>query len=399
MYLYGFERICQDISGDPTFRVPFWDWSNNPFVPAPFWTPGGPLSCPRAIQSNQQLPAPATWPQNMAQLLRIRTFDTFASPFASKLRPDTRIFGALERPHNDVHNSVGGVMSSMMSPLDPVFWVHHANIDRLWWEWNRRGNQNTTNSYWLNFATGSAIMPDQGGTLFPFRVRDALTTDALGYTYDSNWTTSLGFDNGRSGTAAEQELLPEQVPAGSITRTGSIGVSSASTFSPDDLPPSDRTGTEAAPPPPPSIRAQNEAINRILGVKSDKAASDSSLQAALQLILQGIPVPKNTASQLRVFLNLPRADARTPTEGANFAGALSFFGSSMDHKDHALDHDAQTPETVSALFDITEQITQLGIESLDDLTISLVAVAPAGAAAEDAQTSASGVRFVVYRNK
>jgi hypothetical protein len=33
---------------------------------------------------------------------------------------------------NLVHRWVNGNMVSMASPNDPVFWLHHANIDRLW---------------------------------------------------------------------------------------------------------------------------------------------------------------------------------------------------------------------------------------------------------------------------
>jgi tyrosinase len=42
----------------------------------------------------------------------------------------------LEIPlHNLVHRWVGGNMVDMTSPNDPVFWLHHCNIDRLWAEW------------------------------------------------------------------------------------------------------------------------------------------------------------------------------------------------------------------------------------------------------------------------
>ena len=45
----------------------------------------------------------------------------------------------LEAPlHNTVHRWVGGDMMTDMSPNDPVFFLHHANIDRIWFNWQRR---------------------------------------------------------------------------------------------------------------------------------------------------------------------------------------------------------------------------------------------------------------------
>jgi hypothetical protein len=45
-------------------------------------------------------------------------------------------------PHVDVHVAIGGedgggAMNSASSPADPIFWLHHANIDRLWATWQR----------------------------------------------------------------------------------------------------------------------------------------------------------------------------------------------------------------------------------------------------------------------
>ncbi|KAJ3294821.1 hypothetical protein HK104_003254 [Borealophlyctis nickersoniae] len=34
--------------------------------------------------------------------------------------------------HGYVHNSQGGFMGSMFSPIDPLFWAHHSNVDYLW---------------------------------------------------------------------------------------------------------------------------------------------------------------------------------------------------------------------------------------------------------------------------
>jgi tyrosinase len=40
--------------------------------------------------------------------------------------------------HNRVHRWVGGSMSNMPSPNDPVFYLHHANVDRIWTRWQDR---------------------------------------------------------------------------------------------------------------------------------------------------------------------------------------------------------------------------------------------------------------------
>ncbi|MFF5449501.1 tyrosinase family protein [Streptomyces sp. NPDC012888] len=40
--------------------------------------------------------------------------------------------------HNRVHVWVGGQMATGVSPNDPVFWMHHAYVDKLWAEWQAR---------------------------------------------------------------------------------------------------------------------------------------------------------------------------------------------------------------------------------------------------------------------
>jgi len=45
----------------------------------------------------------------------------------------------LESAHGNVHVWVGGTMADILvSPADPLFWLHHANIDRLWSLWQRK---------------------------------------------------------------------------------------------------------------------------------------------------------------------------------------------------------------------------------------------------------------------
>ena len=50
--------------------------------------------------------------------------------------------GLLEaQPHNTVHVKVGGWMGDPNTAAQhPIFWLHHANIDRLWEHWLDRGD-------------------------------------------------------------------------------------------------------------------------------------------------------------------------------------------------------------------------------------------------------------------
>jgi tyrosinase len=95
--------------------------------------------------------------------------------------------------HNRVHAWIGGSMAIQYSPNDPVFWMLHANLDRLWAEWQ---DQNSP-----GYAPESGAADGQNLTdlMSPFNVTPQSVLDhrALGYRYD---TESDG-GNGPSGAA------------------------------------------------------------------------------------------------------------------------------------------------------------------------------------------------------
>ena len=57
--------------------------------------------------------------------------------------------------HADVHIFIRGDMETMSSPNDAIFYMHHANVDRLWNRWQRR-NGGLDTSYNGPSATGTA---------------------------------------------------------------------------------------------------------------------------------------------------------------------------------------------------------------------------------------------------
>lgn len=107
------------------------------------------------------------------------------------------MFGFLEaNPHNQVHNYVGGPnMEGLMgdpglAALDPIFYLHHANIDRMWAAWNEvLGNTNPTDPNWLNgpSACGNAVfaMPMPGPVSWVYTPQQVNSLSQLNYVYES----------------------------------------------------------------------------------------------------------------------------------------------------------------------------------------------------------------------
>lgn len=78
--------------------------------------------------------------------------------------------------HNHGHSWVGGIMNNTStSPTDPIFWLHHAEVDRLWHIWRQ------ANSTPDPLLTGLDRIMDPWSESYD----DLLDIAALGYAYDS----------------------------------------------------------------------------------------------------------------------------------------------------------------------------------------------------------------------
>jgi tyrosinase len=86
---------------------------------------------------------------NVDDGLSAPTFAQFNSGACAQHSLMGSTYGILEsQPHNLTHNNVGGyqyvpnadvgVMADNLSPIDPLFFLHHANMDRLWDVWTRK---------------------------------------------------------------------------------------------------------------------------------------------------------------------------------------------------------------------------------------------------------------------
>lgn len=131
--------------------------------------------------------------------------------------------GQLEQtPHNVVHSAIGGLMGNVLAAaLDPIFWLHHANIDRIWWEWEHH-HANPADPSWVN---QSFTFYDLGCHRVSLHSRDVLDTERqLDYTYDTSsrdiderWQLAVGVPHVKwpfpwSAHPEEPRPLPDRGP-------------------------------------------------------------------------------------------------------------------------------------------------------------------------------------------
>jgi tyrosinase len=148
---------------------------------------------------------------------RASVFEALEKNTFSTFRPALESGFGLAPGHNDMHNGVhgwvSGDMGAMSSPNDPIFFMHHAQIDRIWAIWQRKhpgvANYNDANisdgqghgpgdNMWPWDAGASApgtppfpgLDPVVAAALIPTEApidlvtpEDVLETEALGYIY------------------------------------------------------------------------------------------------------------------------------------------------------------------------------------------------------------------------
>jgi tyrosinase len=237
--------------------------------------------------------------------------------------------GDLENnPHNLVHVYVGGPNTEGLmgdpglAALDPIFYLHHANIDRMWAGWNQvLGNANPTDANWLNGpgACGDAvfIMPMPGPSTWVYTPQQVNSLSQLNYDYESYASlprpkpapVQLSERLKRLGAVA----FAEKVNAGAVVNTGGkvelVGAS-------QEPVPVKGSGVRASVKLDPAVRSK---VVATLAAPSEAAPPDRVF-----LRLENVRGTQN-ASVLSVFINLP-AGADPNDHPELLAGSVGLFG-------------------------------------------------------------------------
>ncbi len=147
---------------NPLVTIPYWDWVTDR------------NAIPAALSGAADL---ADWGVSRGGAFNGNSLASVAQLNTLLAGSDFDVFqSTLEAApfHNRLHGLVGGTMVTSASPADPLFWLHHAFIDKIWADWQLlHPGVNPAN-------TAEVLLP---APIMTRKVSQVLSTQALGYVY------------------------------------------------------------------------------------------------------------------------------------------------------------------------------------------------------------------------
>ncbi len=302
MYLFFFERIARKVSGDASFTLPYWNYSaRDPQVhgilPEQFRMNDDPLF--GALYRDDRNPGVNTGVAIDAHAPRDLDLNALRERWYAPRPPAVPGFCASidSGLHGNVHVDTGnrrGMGRVPWAANDPIFWLHHCNIDRLWASWNQNGGQNPEGD-WL---TREFVFADENRKRVAAKVGNFDTIAKCGYAYDRLELPPPG----------QLTLSLERPPVIAASARDIILTPQTTTV------PLQRPAT--AGPAPQSM--------------SDQAKSLGDGRA-LFLVLRNLGASSSPGTTFQVFFGLP--DGVTGADANNFrAGTINFFDAAIKNE-------------------------------------------------------------------
>jgi hypothetical protein len=321
MYLYYFERVLRWAAQDDTLRLPYWDYTD------PTQT-----ALPDAFQdTNSTL---YDWRRSEALNEGLSVMNPVITDVDAYFKDPNYLAFELDVEkgvHGNVHCSVGStcpVAEMGLVPVaanDPIFYEHHANIDRLWacWENSHAPEAGGWQDQKFSFV-------DETGALVTKPVKDFLDTRALGYEYDN---VSQCTRNKLLQTAALQGQ-PSNAGPGAERYPAKLAATKAISLSKHS------TSVDIALPSP--------------KLRSLALAPGSSTVA---LVLRDLTVQSPPGALLIVYVAKKSEPAKR-----QYVGTVNWFGE-FDHGMEGTTQPMTGPAQKTLEYDITDQLRTLGITS------------------------------------
>ncbi|MGH2917803.1 MAG: tyrosinase family protein [Solirubrobacteraceae bacterium] len=363
MYLFQFESIIRShmsAADAATWALPYWNYTRSAArraLPPAFRRQQLPDGTPNPLFVTQRQRTPLN--MNGGARLPVSAVRTQAAlrptVFTRPASSATQGFGGVQTgfhhntdgfpgpleftPHGDVHVVVGGRDPATgergfmglfgTAALDPIFWLHHANLDRLWEVWLRRPGpdrppgRNPTASAWRTMQF-DVVRPN--GQRVKMRVEKVLDSERdLEYTYSELPPRPRAQREAPERPSVTEEKPPEMVGATDepVTLTGATH----------------STQLAVSPPKGPARR--------------DVAGAPEPVN--LYLNIEDIEGDVTPGLVYGVYVNLPEGE-EPDEESPHLAGTVSFFGIENTRPD---DDKEEAPHQLRYTFDITAIVDAL----------------------------------------
>jgi Common central domain of tyrosinase/Polyphenol oxidase middle domain/Protein of unknown function (DUF_B2219) len=381
MYIYFFDRILRAAAGDPELVLPYWNWTDpaQRTLPAPFRQPAdssNPLYIPPTTSSTPG--RPAAFDSGSASLgagtvdYSVAFADTnFDSPTGSGASFGGQIaapmqfngpHGAFEsQPHDVVHVAVGGLNGLMTDPdtaaKDPIFWLHHANIDRMWNRWLAQGGGrgDPSDAAWRNQQF--TFYDEAGHAVYLTGAEVEDTVGQLNYRYDDDPLT-LRVRFPRFGLVTELEPhAPPAVPTAIKVTPVPLRVL-AQTAPAAGAPAVELAGkTERL-----EVPLTETASARLRVLATNKASSET-----IVLRLDNIRYEKSSGVYYEVYVNPPPGEALN-IHAPGYVGNLALFGL----KPHAMPGHTAPAGDIHVDFDVSPALSEVGVANQKGVSVVLV---------------------------
>ncbi len=349
MYVHFFEQIIRSISGETQFTLPYWDYTNSArhSLPPEFTMPNDPVFKPlfreqRKAGVNNGQPIDANRPPflNLDDMKFGSYLDNGAGGFCSNL--DRKL-------HGNVHVNVGaarpapdiGMGFVPTAANDPIFWLHHCNIDRIWASWNKAGGKNPADA---TFTAQKFTFANTSGQGVQRAVGTVLDTQQLSYVYDNYLPRPPGsqpFPSSGGAPLATMALHADNAPTSGPVSLGAqaLTVSLATRTLPN--------------------------FGKTKATTFSAQLSDALDTRQLFVVLKNIEAPLDPGVTYGVYLNVPK-DAKPAADDPGYVGTLNFFSLHGDHAGHSGGASVAFPAT-----DVLKKLRQQG-RAAGNPTVTLI---------------------------
>ena len=336
-FVYFFEQIIASVSGHPEFTLPYWNYSTSDtsirgVIPPQFTVENDPVygSLFDGLRNDGVNAGQPIQGTNQDDL----SLDSLTETTYRSIRSQG-VMGfnmALDKGlHGNVHGDVGGITNMGAVPYaarDPIFWLHHCNLDRLWGSWNAAGNVNPALNQQFTFADGT-------GQMVRANIADFLDLGKLNYTYD-RFEPIPGAVPGplNAEAVASTARVAANAPAGGVTLGAAV------------------TRVELNPTPTTPEFVTESVSNRVASARQ---------KSRIVLVASDLTANAQPGTLYRLYLDVPQ-NATPQQLSDHYVGVINFFGAEHDGDGHGVPpaHEAgMAASNRFVSFDVTGKIRAL----------------------------------------